>query len=93
MQPAAPCDGNVDPGEYLEQCAFAGAVSVDDAKDLALLGREVDVVQRLERGAFFNRLSGEPPPLVESGGFKALQLAKLVYSLVTWLTSMMGIVI
>jgi hypothetical protein len=35
--------------------------------------------EHLEWGAFFNRLSGEPPPLVERSGLKALQLAKLVF--------------
>jgi hypothetical protein len=37
------------------------------------------IVLRLERGAFFNRLAGEPPPLVEHSGFQALQLAELVF--------------
>jgi hypothetical protein len=39
------------------------------ANDFAWLDAEVDFVQRLERSEFFNRLSGELPPLVERGGF------------------------
>jgi hypothetical protein len=49
------------------------------AKHLALFDRERDVIKGLERCALFYRLSGEPPPLVERGGFQALQLAKLVF--------------
>jgi hypothetical protein len=78
-QPAAPCDGNADPGEYFEQCVFADAVSVNDVQHFALLNKKVDVVQRLEQGALFNRLTGKPPPLIKCSGFHALQLAKLVF--------------
>ncbi|MCE9550639.1 MAG: hypothetical protein K8R50_06495 [Betaproteobacteria bacterium] len=44
-----------------------------------MLDQESDIDQRLEWGAFFNRLSGEPPPLVERSGFQALRLAELVF--------------
>jgi hypothetical protein len=44
-----------------------------------LLDREIAVIQRLKRGALFNRLACKPPPLVERSGFQALQLAKLVF--------------
>ena len=47
--------------------------------NLTLLNGETDVVQRLERGAFFNRLAGEPPPLVERSRFQAVQLPELVF--------------
>lgn len=84
-QPAAPCDGNADPGKYVEQCVFAGAVSVNDVQYFALLESEVDVVQCLKRGAFFNRLACKP----ERGSFRLCSWPSW-YSLVTWLTSMMG---
>jgi len=44
-----------------------------------LLDGEINVIQRLERRAIFNRLAGEPPPLVERSGFQALYLAELVF--------------
>ena len=44
---------------------FAGPVGANNTYNLALFNRETDVIQRLERGALFNRLASEPPPLVE----------------------------
>ena len=58
---------------------LAGPVGANNTSNLAWLDAEADVVQRLKRGAFYNRLTCEPPPLVEHGGFQALQLAKLVF--------------
>lgn len=58
---------------------LAGPVGANNTSNLVLLDREIDVVQCIEWGAFFNRLAGEPPPLVERSGFQALQLAELVF--------------
>jgi hypothetical protein len=44
-----------------------------------LLDQKSDIVQRFERGVLFNRLAGEPPPLVERSGFQALHRAELVF--------------
>lgn len=52
----------------------------------ALLNRKIDVNQSLEQGAFFNRLAGDPSPLVEHGGFRHC-IWPCRYSLVTRLTS------
>ena len=57
---------------------FAGPVGANNTYNLALLNGETDVVQRLERGALLNR-AAEPPPLVERGGFQAVQLPELVF--------------
>ena len=48
------------------------------ADNFACLDAEIDVIQRLERGALFNGLACKPPPLIKCSGFHALQLAKLV---------------
>ena len=58
---------------------LAGSVGAKDIRNLAFLDQESDVVQRLERGAFFNRLAREPPPLVERSGLKALHRSELVF--------------
>ena len=58
---------------------FADLLVANNTSNLVLLDQESDVVQRLEWGAFFNWLAGEPPPLVERGGFQALELAQLVF--------------
>lgn len=54
-----------------------GAVVADDTDNFTCLSVKTDIVQRLEWGALFNRLTSEPPPLVERGGLQALQLAEL----------------
>ena len=64
----------------IEHRALDCPVGANNTKQhLALLDREVGVIERLERGALFNRLAGEPPPLVKRSGLQALYLAELVF--------------
>ena len=58
---------------------LAGAVGIDDAQHFAFFDLEIDIIEGLEWGALLKRLAGDPPPLVERGGFQALQLAELVF--------------